>query len=315
MSAAEAFDSGAPEGAVDCLIIGAGPAGLTAAIYAARFRLKIQVIDAGASRAALIPCTRNHAGFPEGVSGHELLARMAAQAAKYGASIEHGAVTRLATGEGGFLAETTIGDIRARTVLLATGVTNRRPAMPEDVHRAAVAAGRLRYCPVCDGFEVIGQDVAVIGTAERGLKEAKFLRSYTDKVTLVAPAGPHEFGADERTALAEANIAVVDGPADGFELTDQRFSFSCALGRRSFDAVYPALGSDVHSDLAKTLGANLTSEDCIKVDSHQRTSVAGLYAAGDVVIGLDQISHAMGEAGVAATTIRNDLAAQRPLYC
>jgi thioredoxin reductase (NADPH) len=70
----------------------------------------------------------------------------------------------------------------------------------------------------------------------------------------------------------------------------------------------------VHSELAEGLGAALTDEGCIKVDAHQRTSCPNLYAAGDVVIGLDQISHAMGEAGVAATTIRNDLAAKQALY-
>src|SRR3982751_6663006 len=92
----------APE--LDCLIIGAGPAGLTAAIYLARFHLDLKVIDAGNSRASLIPCTRNHAGFPDGISGVELIARMKAQARKYGAEIESRRVTRLARVQGGFRA-------------------------------------------------------------------------------------------------------------------------------------------------------------------------------------------------------------------
>ena len=83
---------------------------------------------------------------------------------------------------------------------------------------------------------------------------------------------------------------------------------------KAFQSVYPALGSDVHVSLAADLGAAVTSEGCLQVDAHQRTSIAGLYAAGDVVIGLDQMSHAMGEAVVAATTIRNDLAARRPFW-
>ena len=300
--------------AIDCLIVGGGPAGLTAAIYAARFCLTVRVIDAGESRAASIPCTHNHAGFPDGISGRNLLQRMRAQATKFGARIDQGAVTQISIGEAGFVADWTAGTLRARTILLATGVTNRRPPMSDDLHRSALAAGRLRYCPVCDGFEVIGQDLAVIGTGEHGVKEAKFLRAYTDKVTLIAPEGPHQFSDDDRSGLIDANVALVDGPTDDFALADSGLSFSCALGRRRFDAVYPALGSDVQSELGKALGAAVTSEDCIKVDPHQRTSVPGLYAAGDVVIGLDQISHAMGEAGVAATTIRNDLAASRPLY-
>ena len=96
-------------------------------------------------------------------------------------------------------------------------------------------------------------------------------------------------------------------------LEDEGLSLDWAGGRKTFDTVYPALGSDVHSDLARGLGAALTADGCVKVDAHQRTSVSGLYAAGDVVIGLDQISHAMGEAGVAVTAIRNDLDAREPL--
>mgnify|MGYP006203912125 CR=1 FL=1 len=85
-------------------------------------------------------------------------------------------------------------------------------------------------------------------------------------------------------------------------------------GHHAFDSVYPALGSDTHTELGEQLGVAITADTgCITVDSHQRTSVAGIYAAGDVVIGLDQISHAMGEGGVAATTIRNDLAKEQPL--
>jgi len=89
----------------DCLVIGGGPAGLTAAIYLARFHLRVKVIDAGKSRAGLIPLTRNHAGFPDGISGRELLERMAAQAQKYGAAIETGRVTRLDPIESCFEAE------------------------------------------------------------------------------------------------------------------------------------------------------------------------------------------------------------------
>jgi thioredoxin reductase (NADPH) len=80
---------------LDCLIIGAGPAGLTAAIYLARFHLKIAIVDAGHSRAAMIPCTRNHAGYPGGISGKELLQRMRDQAAEFGGIVTHGLVEKL----------------------------------------------------------------------------------------------------------------------------------------------------------------------------------------------------------------------------
>lgn len=86
-----------------------------------------------------------------------------------------------------------------------------------------------------------------------------------------------------------------------------------AAGERRFDSVYPALGSVIRSKLAAGAGARASEEGCLEVDDHQRTTIPGPFAAGDVVKGLDQISHAMGEAGVAATTIRNLLAERTPL--
>jgi thioredoxin reductase (NADPH) len=291
----------------DCLIVGAGPAGLTAAIYLARFRLSVAMIDSGQSRAAMIPRTHNHAGFPDGIAGKELLARMHRQATRFGVRIRHGRVTALQRRDGIF--QTSDG-VRARTALLATGVTNRRPQISNTVHDKAVALGHLRYCPVCDAFEVTDQRVAVIGTGDRGLNEAVFLRSYTQDVTLVANDGPHQLSADARYRLDAIGISVVDGPPRDFALVPNGLAFIVPTGPLVFDSIYPALGSDIHSDLALALGADCTDDGCIRVDAHQRTSIPGLYAAGDVVLGLDQLSHAMGEAGVAAATIRNDLAGQ-----
>ncbi|MBV9656322.1 MAG: NAD(P)/FAD-dependent oxidoreductase [Acetobacteraceae bacterium] len=296
----------------DCLIIGAGPAGLTAAIYLARYHLDVVAVDSGRSRAASIPCSHNHAGFPDGIPGTELLDRMRRQATRYGAEVRPGRIDALALDAGGFTATGT-DTLRARSVLLATGVTNRRPSMPDALHDAALAAGRLRYCPICDGYEVTDRRVAVIGTGDHGVKEATFLRSYTRDVALFAADGPHALSDGDRACLARIGVRTVDGPVCDFALTPDGLGFRSCAGRELFDSVYPALGSDIHSGLAGALGADRTEEGCIRTDTHQRTSVPGLYAAGDVVLGLDQISHAMGEGGVAATTIRNDLTRDAPL--
>jgi thioredoxin reductase (NADPH) len=298
---------------LDCLVIGGGPAGLTAAIYLARFRMRVTVIDGGKSRAALIPCTRNHAGFPGGIAGADLLRRMREQAVEYGGEIKNGHVVRLEMLGVEFGAQMDGGSIVAKTVLLATGVTNLRPLMSDILHEEALASGRLRYCPVCDGFEVTDQKVAVIGTGARGVKEALFLRSYTKDVTLVPNLGRHDLSGDERQLLARCGVAVIETAVTGIELGTDAISFLSGRDRLNFDAIYPALGSDIHSTLATDVGADRMEDGCIKVDAHQRTTVSRLYAAGDVVAGLDQISHAMGEAGVAATTIRNDLAAASPI--
>lgn len=309
------MDDGGVEarGEIDCLIVGGGPAGLTAAIYLARFHLEVLLVDGGSSRAALIPLTRNHAGFPDGISGLDLLARMRRQAELNGALVEEGGVASLARESGLFVAQVDARLIRARTVLLATGVVNHRPAlMDEDDHDRALARGQLRYCPICDGYEVTDKKIAVLGTGKRGFNEAMFLRSYSRDVTLVSPEGGHQLTHGQRAELAAAGIEV-GGHCTAIHFTDDRITLDIAQAPRRFDTLYPALGSDIRSELAADVGASRTQDGCLRVDPHQRTDVEGLYAAGDVVLGLDQISHAMGEGGVAATTIRNDLARTRPL--
>jgi thioredoxin reductase (NADPH) len=300
---------------LDCLIVGGGPAGLTAAIYLARFHLDILVVDGGKSRAAWIPCTRNVSGFPDGIAGKELLERMRAQACKYGAKVENEFVSKLERDDkaGLFTATWGSGCRRARTVLLATGVSNRRPPMDEELHDDALARGLIRYCPICDGYEVTDKKIGVIGSDSHGVAEALFMRSFTADVTLIAPDKAMRLKPDDQDKLKRAGIGCVDGPTQAVAISKDCIVVDTAEGHHAFDSIYPALGSDTHTQLAEMVGADLSASRCIRIDGHQRTSVPGLYAAGDVVIGLDQISHAMGEGGVAATTIRNDLAKDQPL--
>ncbi|MXO46740.1 NAD(P)/FAD-dependent oxidoreductase [Erythrobacter vulgaris] len=298
----------------DCIIIGAGPAGLTAAIYLARYYLDIRMFDCGTSRASWIPTSHNHAGFPEGINGNELLDRMRDQAANYGALREPKRVTDLSKPDECFTV--TCGDesYRARTVLLATGVVNNRPKDIDDrLHEEALSRGLIRYCPVCDGYEVTDKKVAVIGTGDHGAAEAQFIRTYTSDITLVSPDGDHDLSEQCEAALDDASIARVAGPCGDYAIDNGRIAFDTAEGRMVFNSVYPALGSVIRSGLAKSCGAAVSEDGCILVDDHLETDIPGLFAAGDVVIGLDQISHAMGQAGVAATTIRNHLAEKRPL--
>jgi thioredoxin reductase (NADPH) len=301
---------------LDCLIVGGGPAGLTAAIYLARFHLDILVVDGGKSRAGWIPCTRNVSGFPNGIEGNKLLELMREQACKYGAKIENEFVSKLERDEdsGLFTATWGSGEARARTVLLATGVSNRRPPMDEELHDDALARGLIRYCPICDGYEVTDKKVGVIGSDSHGVAEALFIRSFTADVTLIAPDKAMRLKPEDYQRLRKADIECVDGPTQAVAIAKDCITIDTADGHFTFDTIYPALGSDTHTQLAEMAGAELSKDCCIKTDSHQRTSVPRLYAAGDVVIGLDQISHAMGEGGVAATTIRNDLFQTEPRW-
>lgn len=297
----------------DCIIIGAGPAGLTAAIYLARFHLQIRMFDCGSSRAAQIPRTHNHAGYPGGIKGTELLRLMQEQAAEFGAVREAAEVTAIVPKGEDFEVQIGSRGYATRSVLLATGVVNLRPKMDPAEHDAALARGLLRYCPICDGYEVTDKRVGVIGTGTHGMKEALFLRGYTRDVTLIAPGGAHELDDTCRAKLDEAGIVHRDGPCTPIQVDGEQIVVTTPGGALSFDSVYPALGSTIRSKLAVAAGARATDEGCLEVDDHQRTSIPGLFAAGDVVKGLDQISHAMGEAGVAATTIRNLLDERRPI--
>ena len=296
----------------DCVVIGGGPAGLTAAIYLARYHLSLVVIDGGKSRAAWIPSAHNHAGFPDGVSGADLLARMREQAEGFGVTIERAHVRGLRAIEGGFEVAWARQPVTARSVLLATGTCNRPPDIDPALHDEALSLGRLRYCPVCDGYEVTDKAIGVIGTGTRGLAEARFLRSFSETVSLIAPIGSHHFDDEEMQESRALGLELLDGPARIDRLTGDAIIVSTPDGEHAFDSVYPALGSDCQAELAIQVGAALSDDGDVTVDTHQRTTVPGFYAAGDVVIGLDQISHAMGEGGVAATTIRNDLARLRP---
>lgn len=157
---------------IDCLIIGGGPAGLTAAIYLARFRRRCLVVDGGNSRASYIPSSHNYPGFPPGISGEELLDRLRCQALDYGAELVRGWVEQIEPVEGGFAVSAGQHRYQARRLLLASGIDDNLPDMP-GVHDA-IRAARVRLCAVCDGYEVHGQSVAVYGEAETASRTQYF---------------------------------------------------------------------------------------------------------------------------------------------
>lgn len=293
---------------LDALVIGAGPAGLTAALYLARFRRRFAVLDSGDSRAALIPVSHNFPGFPDGISGTALLGVLTEQARRYGAVVTSACVTELRRcDDGTFLARAGQREWRACTVLLATGSHDRTPRWP--TAHDAVRGGYLRYCPICDGFEVIDKNIAVLGGSDHSVREALFVRHYTPRVTLLAD-GPLQASPDSRRQLEAAGIAVIETPVRaGFAEGEQ---FICQFedgSRRVYDSLYLALGADMRSALARDLGACCTEADELVVDAHMQTTVPGLYAAGDVVKALNQMTVATGEAAIAATAIHNRLRA------
>ena len=296
----------------EAAVIGGGPAGLTAALYLARFRLSVCLADAGGSRAALIPETHNQPLWPAGISGADLLDRMRRHVAKYPVDMLRTEVTEVRRTESGFEIIAGGGRIHSETIILATGVIDRRPRMSELEHSEALRQGLLRYCPICDGYEITDRAIAIVGEGERLFGEAKFLRSYTSRIAVFAETGSVGLSDGQRGELTAMGIEIIGQPADGYRLSHRSLEVLFHEGGREFESLYAALGSVVQSRLAAALGAKLSDEGCLVVDGHQRTSVPGLYAAGDVVIGVDQIGHAVGQAVVAATALRNDLSKRAP---
>lgn len=298
---------------MDCLIVGAGPAGLTAATYLARFRRRVLVVDNGASRASWIPVSHNMPGFPDGIAGPELLDRMRSQTLQYGAEALNGKVERLqALPDGGFAAEIDGRSIRAKRVLLATGGLDVEPELPGV--RDAVRRGLVRYCPICDAYEIMGQRVALIASGKCRVKEALLLRAYTADLTVLTLGQALHISAEERAQLGEAGIRILEAPVAELSMDGDKIAawHMEGGGRHVFDTVYTALGIRTRSGLATALGAEADEDGALIVGDHQRTSVPGLYAAGDVVRGLSQVCVATGQAAVAATHMNASLPFPRP---
>lgn len=290
---------------LDCLVIGGGPAGLTSAIYLARYRRNVMVIDSGESRAALIPETHNYPGFAAGVSGKKLLKLLTAQAGNYGVKIAHDRVEHLQESGDGFTATASGRTISTKRVVLATGLVDRALEIPG--LRPAIAEGLVRYCPICDGYEASDQRIGVLGKADIACSKAIFLRTFSKSITLLAADG-EPAGDKVCHELRDAGVRLPAAYAVGFERKRREIVAVMSDGsRQAFDVIYPILGCDVRSELAAALGARQTEIGCIEVGAHQQSSVEGLYAAGDVVSDLHQIAVGTGHAAVAATHIHNSL--------
>ena len=294
-----------PYPTVDVAIIGGGPAGLVAAVYLARLRRSVAVFDGSESRLATIPRTRNYPGFPDGIPGPALLVALRQQAARY--PIEHvsGHVDALERTDAGFRLSWPAGTLTAHRVLLATGTSDNVPAMP---HLAqALRTGLLRYCPVCDGYEVIDRQVGVIANGPAGAREALYLRHFTPKLTLFLTADAQPLAPGEHDRLAQAGIRIAQGAVGSIREWNGRITVRHGERETACESLYGALGLEVHSSLARRLGARTDEDGYLLTDRHQETDVPGLYAAGDVVLGLNQIAVAAGTAAIASAAMHLSL--------
>ena len=272
------------------VIIGGGPAGLSAAIYAVRANLDVTVLYTDGGALGKTDKIENYFGFPEVISGAELLARGQAQATRLGARLVQAEATGIEYAEKGFVVKSTAGGYPADAVILATGAPRSVPG----IAGVQEFEGRgVSYCAVCDAFFYRDKAVAVLGQGEYALEEARVLLPVAASVTLLTNSSEPPADMPEGLAVDTRPVAAVEG---GDKVERVSFAEGAPL---AVDGVFIAYGTAGSSDFARKMGARLDG-DKIQTDDTMATAVPGLFAAGDCTGGLLQVAKAVSDGAQAA---------------
>lgn len=272
------------------VIIGSGPAGVSAALYAARAGVETTVLTKGPGALDRAELIQNYYGFAEPISGAELERRGIEGAKALGVQF----VTTEAVGltyMDKLTVETLAGDFSADAVILATGASRAAPHIPGLV---GLEGHGVSYCATCDAFFYRGKDVAVLGSGEYALHEVQALLPVVKSVTLLTNGSPltASFPPEVTVCPEKANAILGEERVRGVELSGGK---TVALS-----GVFVALGVAGSTALARKLGAEVDGNR-ILVDEHMQTTLPGLYAAGDCTGGLLQVAKAVYEGALAGT--------------
>ena len=267
----------------DALVIGGGPAGLSAAIYLGRACRRVAVFDCGRpGRSDWAQVNHNFLGFPEGISIVELCDRGRAQAERFGATFFEAEVHGLARADGGFVATAPGRSIHGRAVVLATGVQDRWPVFPG---YEAFIGRSMHWCIVCDGYEMCNQRVVIAGHDEEAAELAVQMLGFAGQVMLVTNSDVHKIPDELIEELSCCGIPFIQDRIAGARAkeTGTFETLLLASGEElAVDHLFSAQGAVPNSGLATGLGVALTEDGYITVDTEAKTSVPGVYAAGDV---------------------------------
>ena len=291
----------------DVIIIGRGPAGLQAAIYTARSGLSTLVLGRSDGSLAKADRIENFFGFAEPISGQALLEAGISQAARLGAVIRDGSVLSAdysAQFPGCF--DITCGNdlYIGKSILLAVGKALPRVTKPG----ISELEGRgISYCATCDGFLYRGRKVGVLGAGEYALHEAEALKNFTRDVTLYTDGAP--LYGEIRQALQAAEISVKETPVESFSSKNSQgepilssIHFTDKT-KEPIDGMFIALNRPSSADFSRKLGLLLSEDGSIQTDASGKTSLDGIYAAGDCCAGFKQLAVAVGQACLAARSI------------
>lgn len=298
----------------DIIIIGAGPGGLTAGIYAGRQGTKNLIIDrdlaGGLGRE--VPEMENYPGF-DNISGLELIEKMKAQATKNCDLREMEEVTEITKtdDEYRFTVKTSKDTYRSKAIILATGSSHRHlEAKGEEEFKGK----GVSYCATCDGFFFAGRDIIMVGGGNSALQEALYLKNLGANVTVVHRRDEFRAQKHLQNQIKEAEIPTILN-ATVEEIKGEMLVKSVILKDTKtnelkelpINGVFISVGYIPHTELAKQLDINLDESGHIIIDKKQKTNVDYVYAIGDVCVGLKQWVVACGEGAVAATSAFEDL--------
>lgn len=276
----------------DVIILGRGPAGISASLYTARAGLDTAVLGKAGGTLEKAGKIENYFGFAEPVSGHELLENGAAQARRIGAALVDGEAVDISY-DGKFTVSTEEKEYHAPFVILATGSERKAP---KTAGITKFEGHGVSWCAVCDGFFYRGKDVAVLGAGSYALHEAQTLLPIVRSVTVLTDGAKPEAEFPKEIPVATGKIDSLYG---GTVLEGIRFADG---SQKKISGLFIALGIAGSVEFARKLGAETTGA-AIKVDENRRTSVPGLYAAGDCTGGLPQISKAVCDGAIAGTSV------------
>jgi thioredoxin reductase (NADPH) len=286
----------------EVMVIGGGPAGLSAALYLARFDRRTALFDTGAGRSSWHQVNHNYLGFPGGIPAREIRARGRQQLADYDqVTIFENKVETLRREDGVFYGGGQAGEWTARAVILCTGVIDHYPRFDgwqEYVGRS------MFWCITCDGFGCRDANVVVVGNTNAAASQALQLTRFTTHITVVTDSGEYRIGEHFQQRLRNAGIPLRHDKICAAEGVDGTFKAVLLESgtRLETDQVFVQHGATPQTKLAEALGVLLSREGYICVDTEQKTNVAGVYAAGDVTrLHSHQVSTAVHEGGTAAS--------------
>ena len=294
----------------DALVVGGGPAGLSAAVNLGRFLRSVVVLDAGGGRSATEQVNENYLGFPDGIKASDLRDLGKRQAERFGARFVRGTVSNAEVADHGcFVLDGDCGEWRARSVILCTGVTDIWPAF----RGARSLVGKsLFWCITCDGFRTQGKRIILVGADNSAVSTALQFLTYTDRVTFVYEGGTMGGGGisgERLDLLRREGIAVLEGRISTVEADDGALhSFTLGDQRVEVDLMFSLLGKSPNAGLAAQLGVLLDDAGYVRITSNQRTNVPHVYAAGDLTGPYaHQVSAAVHEGATAASAANWDL--------